>query len=147
MLPVSVQTLQFLKGVEGCRLKAYQDSRGIWTIGYGFTTIYGRPVKPSDTISQAQADWMLAKKALEFQTHVLDLVHVPLTANQLTALVSFAFNEGWGALAASTLLKKLNDKDYQGAANGFLQYTRAGNDRTILLPRRQKERSLFLCTQ
>lgn len=144
MNTVSQQTLHWIENEEGCRLKAYQDSRGIWTIGVGMTKLYGHPVKPGDTISQQEADRLFGVLVAAFQSRVLQLVKVPLTENQITALVSFAYNEGLNAFACSTLLKKLNAKDYHGAADEFLKWERAGNDPDVLKGRRERERSLFL---
>ncbi|ELI8281136.1 glycoside hydrolase family protein, partial [Yersinia enterocolitica] len=59
-------------------------------------------------------------------------------------LCSLIFNIGPTAFANSTVLKRLNDGDYQGAADAFLMWKKAGNNPDILLPRRQRERALFL---
>lgn len=75
---------------------------------------------------------------------VTDMLKVPVTQNQFDALVSFSYNEGVAALGGSTLLRLLNGGDVQGAAEQFMQWTRAGNDPHRLLTRRQDERALFL---
>jgi len=137
------QTLKFLESEEGCRLNAYQDSRGIWTIGVGMTTLHGLPVKQGDSITQQEADNLFAITANRFYNQVKALVHVPVNDNQLTALTSFTYNEGVGALSTSALLKKLNAKNYTGAAQEFLNWTRAGFNPKILLSRRQREKALF----
>lgn len=144
MHPVSLQALRFLENEEGCRLQAYQDTRGVWTIGVGMTTIYGRPVRQGDKLTQADADRLFNVAAQVYQNQMLKLVKVPLTENQIMALLSFAYNEGINAFAGSTLLKKLNAKDYQGAAGEFKNWTRAGNNTTLLAGRRERERRLFL---
>lgn len=150
---VSKQTLDLLKTWEGFREKAYQDERGIWTIGYGFTTLNGKPVKQGMQMTRAAADYLLVKKAEEFQSGVMSLVKVPVNENQISALVSFSFNCGLDidadtiaeGLGDSTLLSKLNHKDYVGAANEFLKWSRAGDHQSPgLVRRRNAERLLFL---
>src|SRR4051812_46457869 len=94
---LSPQTIRFMESEEGCRLHAYQDSRGVYTIGVGMTRLYGRPVKAGDTITQAEADQLFRVEAQSFQSKVLHLVTAPLTQNQTTALVSLAYNIGIGA--------------------------------------------------
>lgn len=156
MLPVSEATLHFLQVCEGCRLKAYKDSRGVWTIGIGQTMIRGRAVRQGDKITMAEAISGFKMTAQYFQNHTLAMitpaVRAKLTANQITALVSLAYNigldededliaEGFGD---STLLKKLNKGDFQGCAAEFPKWKRAGNDPDILLDRRLKEQKLFL---
>lgn len=100
--------LVLIKNAEGLRLEAYQDGVGIWTIGYGHT----HGVKPGDTCSQMQADEWLDQDLCFAEDAVEDLVKVPLTDNQFSALVSFVFNEGRKRFAGSTLLLKLNEGGY-----------------------------------
>ncbi|MFK9512027.1 lysozyme, partial [Escherichia coli] len=82
--------------------------------------------KKGDTCSQAQADAWAVEEYDAFEARVRRIVTVPLTANQLGALVSFAYNLGTGALASSTLLRLLNAGDYKGAAAQFARWNRAG---------------------
>lgn len=133
--------IELIKSFEGCKLKAYQDSVGVWTIGYGRTT----NVHKGDVITQQQADDYLLIEYKEFESKVKKLVKVPLTDNQLGALVCFAYNVGVGALSKSTLLKKLNVGDYKGAAEQFLVWNKAGGKiLNGLVRRRQAEKDLFL---
>ena len=108
MARINAAGLALVKAQEGLRLEAYPDEGGVWTIGYGHT----RDVKPGDAISSAQADLFLDADLADAERAVSDLVHVPLTDNQFAALVDFVFNEGAGAFAGSTLLKKLNEGGY-----------------------------------
>jgi len=72
-------------------------------------------------------------------------VKVPLSQVQVDALVSFVYNVGEDAFKTSTLLRKLNNKDYRGAAEEFLKWTRAGSAHPPgLVTRRKKERLMFL---
>lgn len=132
--------LNLIKDFEGCRLKAYLCPAGVWTIGYGHT----QGVKPDMVINQLQAERFLRQDLKRFEDAVIALVKVPITLNQFSALVSFAYNVGTGALYDSTLLRKLNKKDYKGAANEFLRWNKAGGK---VLPgltkRRLAEKDLF----
>jgi lysozyme len=72
-------------------------------------------------------------------------VKAPINQNQFDALVSFVYNVGAGNFAKSTLLKKLNKADYQGAGDEFLRWNRGGGKvLNGLIRRRDAERSLFL---
>ena len=143
---INVDGLKIVKDFEGLELTAYQDSVGVWTIGYGHTAAAGPPeVYPGQTITEAEAEEILKRDLRLFEKGVRDLVPVSISSNQFSALVSFSFNVGLGALADSTLLRKLNAGEYQGAASEFPRWVRAGG---ISLPglvrRRNAERALFL---
>lgn len=132
--------LALIKTYEGCKLTAYLCPAGKWTIGYGRTT----NVKKGDTCSQAQADAWLLEEYEAFESKVRALVKVALTANQLGALVSFAYNVGVGALKDSTLLRLLNAADYSGAAAQFARWNKGGGKVLPgLVKRRAAEAALF----
>ncbi|MGD1824861.1 Phage-related lysozyme (muramidase), GH24 family [Chromobacterium violaceum] len=134
--------ISLIKQFEGVRLAAYQDMVGVWTIGYGHT---GPDVKAGMTITQQQADQLLAADLEKFETGVRKAVIVPLNANQFSALVSFSYNLGLGNLRSSTLLRLLNKGDYEGAAAQFPRWNRAGGQAVPGLTRRRKaEQALFL---
>lgn len=140
-----------IKGFEGLRLDAYKDVKGVWTVGYGSTRYHdGKAVKPGDKLAnEAQADALFRNTLGQYEQAVDSYVQVPITQNQFDALVSFTYNLGTGALHGSTLLKKLNNRDYQGAANQFLVWDKVTiNDKKVpnidLINRRRKERELFL---
>ncbi|WP_434656946.1 lysozyme [Chromobacterium violaceum] len=134
--------ISLIKQFEGVRLAAYQDMVGVWTIGYGHT---GPDVKAGMTITQQQADQLLAADLEKFETGVRKAVIVPLNANQFSALVSFSYNLGLGNLRSSTLLRMLNKGDYDGAAAQFPRWNRAGGQAVPGLTRRRKaEQALFL---
>jgi GH24 family phage-related lysozyme (muramidase) len=133
--------LDLIKEFEGLRLDAYICPAGVPTIGYGTT----KGVKLGDRITTVQAEALLKRDLENFEAAVRSLVKVPLNSNQFSALVSFAYNVGVGALQQSTLLKRLNQGDYQGAAQEFLRWNKAGGQALPgLTRRRQVERSLFL---
>lgn len=140
-MDVSPRGIALIQQFEGCKLTAYQDSAGVWTIGYGST----RGVQPGDVITQAQAVELLAADVERHADGVRRLVDVSLTQSQFDALVSFTFNVGVGALSRSTLLRKLNAGDYRGAADELLRWTKAGGrELRGLVRRREAERAMFL---
>lgn len=99
--------LALVKEYEGIRLEAYPDTGGVWTICWGHT----KGVEEGDTASMEQCETYLEVDLMSAEQLVSRLVKVPLNDNQFSALVSFAFNEG--AFPKSTLLKKLNARDYE----------------------------------
>lgn len=140
-MKINKEGLSIIKQCEGCRLKAYLCPSLIPTIGYGHTT----GVKLGDTITQADANRYLLQDLKRFEQAVTALVKVPINENQFSALVSFAFNVGVGNLKSSTLLKKLNLKDYKGCSNEFDRWVYSSNKKPLegLKKRRKLERELF----
>ena len=133
--------LNLIKGFEGFRARAYVCPAGVLTIGYGHT---GKDVKPGMTITEPRGVELLAQDVGRFERAVERLVKVPLAQNQFDALVSFTYNVGEGNLQSSTLLKKLNAKDYSGAAAQFDRWNRGGGKvLTGLVRRRAAERKMF----
>lgn len=141
-MKISKKGLDLIKQFEGLELKAYKDSVGVVTIGYGST---GPHVSMGMVITQEQAESLLKQDVSRFEKGVSDLVKVPLNQNQFDALVSFSFNLGLGNLKSSTLLRKLNSLDYVGTANEFPRWNKAGG---VVLKgltrRREAEKALFL---
>ena len=136
----SQEGIDLIKNFEGCRLKAYKCPAGIWTIGYGHTS----GVKEGQVITLEQAEQFLRQDLKRFETSVRNLVIVPIKQNQFDALVSFAYNLGATALSTSTLLKKLNNSDYNCAALEFDRWVYAnGNKLNGLIRRRAAEKELF----
>lgn len=138
--------IELIKEFEGCRLTAYKCPAGVWTIGYGHTgTVDGKAVASGMTITAAKATELLKKDLARFEAAVNSYVTAPITQNMFDALVSFAYNCGSGALKGSTLLKKLNAKDYDGAAAQFPLWNKAGGKvLNGLVRRRAREQQLFL---
>lgn len=125
---------------EGLRLQAYQDSVGVWTIGYGHT----KGVRKGDVITQAQAEAFLIADIQDAVHDIQRLVKCPITQGQFDALVDFDFNLGGANLASSTLLRKLNAGDYEGAGKEFQRWNRAGGKVLGgLTARREAEAILF----
>lgn len=138
---INAAGLKLITTFEGCELEAYQDSVGVWTIGYGHT----KTARPGMSITQAQAEQLLQGDLAEFEAAVTDAVNITLNADQFSALVSFCFNLGAGALFESTLLQVLNQGKIQAAANEFPRWNKAGGQSLLGLTRRRlAERALFL---
>lgn len=136
-----INGLTLIKQFEGLRLQAYKCPADRWTIGYGHTA----DVSANDVITEAQAISLLCQDVAESERAVNQYVHVPLTKNQFDALVSFVFNLGVGNFRTSTLLKKLNAGDDNGAAQEFGRWIHAGGKALPgLVRRREAERALFL---
>ena len=134
--------LALIKSFEQCRLAAYQDQRGVWTIGWGHT---GPAVTAQSVCSQADADAWLLQDTYAAQKAVNATVDVAITQNQFDALVSFTFNVGAGSEAHSTLVAKLNGGDTAGAADQFLVWDKVnGVQNAGLARRRAAERALFI---
>ena len=145
-MKTSQSGISLIKGFEGKRLNAYYDGVGVWTIGFG-TIKYpnGVRVKKGDTCTEAQAESYLKNDLVKFENAINRLVKVPLNQNQFDALSSFTYNLGETNLSSSTLLKKLNAKDYAGTADQFLRWNKAGGKvMNGLTRRRESERNLFL---
>jgi lysozyme len=140
-MDISAAGLHLIKSFEGLRLEAYQDSVGVWTIGYGHT---GPEVRPGLTWTQAQADEALANDVRWAVNAVNKMVTVPLTQGQFDALVSMVFNLGPNALTGSHLLNYLNTKQYVLACAEFPKWIYAGPTPLLgLLRRRLAEATMF----
>ncbi|ECC3316171.1 TPA: lysozyme [Enterobacter bugandensis] len=145
-MQTSEKGIALIKQFEGCKLTAYQDSVGVWTIGYGWTQpVDGKPIRAGMTIKQETAERLLKTGLVSYESDVSRLVKVGLTQWQFDALVSFTYNLGARSLSTSTLLRKLNAGDYAGAADEFLRWNKAGGKvLNGLTRRREAERALFL---
>ena len=146
---ISKKGLDLIKLFESLELKAYRCPAGIWTIGYGHT----KGVYPGMVITEELADKFLVDDVWNFEREVESLVTVEITQGQFDALVSFAFNVGSDidddliaeGLGDSTLLRLLNKRDFQGAADEFPKWNKSrGKVLNGLTKRRKAERELFL---
>jgi lysozyme len=139
----SANAYNLAKEAEGLRLTAYPDPAtggAPWTIGYGST----RGVKPGMSITLAEAQQRLVVDMTEAGNAVTRWVDVPLTQGQFDALADFVFNLGEGRFRSSTLLNRINAKDFTVAAAEFPKWTKAaGKVMPGLVTRRAKERALF----
>ena len=145
-MKISQKGVDLIKSFEGCRLKSYQDSVGIWTIGYG-CIVYptGVKVKEGEKCTQEEAEFYLKYEISLKSGPVSSMVTQPLTQSQFDALVSFAYNCGVGALRKSTLLKKININPNDPSIElEFMKWTKAGGkELNGLKKRRQAESDLY----
>lgn len=150
----NAEGVALIKHFEGCSLTAYQDQGGKWTIGWGCAN----GVRPGDMITQEAADARLMAD-IDFVEGMLVncLPGIELTENQLSALVSFCYNVGFGCKGArdgfkilasgrpSTMLRHLLAADFVAAAAEFPKWDHLNGAQIAgLLARRQAEKALFL---
>lgn len=137
---ISEKGLNLIKEYEGLKLRAYQCSARVWTIGYGHTN----GVKPGDVIDIQQASLLLTEDVSSSEKTVNQYVKAPLAQHQFDALVSFVFNLGAGNFRRSTMLKKINALDYSGAVEEFSRWVYSGGKKSPGLERRrQAEKIIF----
>jgi GH24 family phage-related lysozyme (muramidase) len=132
--------IELIKEFEGCRQVAYQDSVGVWTIGYGHT----KDVYEGQLVIKKTCETMLAEDLEEFEDYVESYVKVELSQNQFDALVAWTFNLGPGNLSESTMLKRLNEGDYTAVPDEMRRWNKAGGEvLNGLVRRRDAEAELF----
>ena len=156
---ISKKAIEMIKHHEGVRVKPYRCPALLWTVGVGHVIDPNHIKVPLDqrkmlaipdgwdrTLSMEEVDAILQKDLSSFERGVLRLC--PATAtnqSHLDALTSFAFNVGLGNLQKSTIRMKYNRGDFEGASDGFLDWTKAGGKVLPgLVKRRNDERALFL---
>ena len=119
--------IKLLKSFEGWRSKAYRDSVGVWTIGYGHTSMAGPPkVTPNMTITKAQGENILKKDLKKYEKAVNDYVRVQLTQEQFDALVSFCYNVGPGNFRKSSVLRYVNARRFDDVPSRLMLWNKAG---------------------
>jgi lysozyme len=144
MRRINDEGLALIKRWEGFRAKAYLDTAGIWTVGYGHTSDQHLKVTKGTTVTEARAEELLRLDLAEAEVAVERLVTDPLTDGQFAALVSFVFNVGAGAFAKSTLLKRLNAGDYDAVPAQLQRWVNSGGRKTDgLVNRRAAEAGLW----
>lgn len=146
-------TLDLIKAFEGLYLEAYQCPAGIWTIGYGHTGIRhndGTVFKGRTLKDEAEALALLAQDLQVFEAGVTKLLltraAAEMTPNMFGALVSFAFNCGLGNLQKSTLLQRINSRDWFAAAGEFSKWNRANGKVLRGLTRRRLAEACLFCS-
>ncbi len=129
---------------EGEIFRPYLCPGGVLTIGWGHTNHNGRQFEKAACWSQADCDAAFDEDMGFFEEQVARLAKVPLKQCQFDALVSFAYNVGVGNLKSSTLLRKVNARDFDGAALEFHRWNRSrGKVLPGLVRRRAAEALLF----
>ena len=156
-MKVSKEAIEGIKKDEGVRTKPYRCPALLWTVGVGhvidpnhirvkFDERKNIPIPPEwdRVLSMAEVDAILAADLATFERGVLRLCPGGLTQGRFDALVSFSFNVGLGNLQRSTIRMKHNRGDFEGAAEGFMAWTKAGGKELPgLVKRRKHERALY----
>ena len=156
-MKVSQKCIDNIKKDEGVRQRPYQCPALLWTVGVGHVIdpnhakvpLAQRKALPipagwDRVVSMEEIDEILRKDLARFEQGVSRLITAPLTQGQFDALVSFSFNVGLGNLQNSTLRMKVNRGDYEGAAEQFLVWTKAGGKVLAgLVKRRTHEKEMF----
>lgn len=133
--------IDLIKEWEGYAPVAYTCPGGKLTIGYGHVIKKGELFT---AITMDEAEELLKADLKDAEGAIKDFVHVPLEQHQFDALASFIFNVGGSAFHRSTLLKKLNAGDYDGASWQFGRWVYAsGRKLKGLENRRKAERRMF----
>lgn len=144
---ISEAGVDLIKAFEGLKLEAYQDSVGVWTIGYGHTgPVNGEKIKAGLTITKQDAEELIYNDIAQFEDGVNKLTcELDITQGMFDALVCFAYNVGLGNLAKSTLLKLLKQNKVLEASEQFKCWNKAGGKELAGLTRRRNaEAELFL---
>lgn len=143
---INARGLSIIKTFEGWSPSVYVCPAGVPTIGYGsIWSLDGKRVTMDHpNISKSEGQILLQRELHHIQRAIGQLVNVPLNTNQYSALASWTFNLGSGRLQSSTLRRKLNRGDYDGASAEFPKWRRAGGKILKgLVIRRAEERKLF----
>lgn len=148
---VNDRAMRLIREFEGCRLEAYRDPAGVWTIGYGTTAAAGVGISPSPgmTITEAQAEMYLRLAVEKFAARIEPAITRPITGNQFGAFASLAYNIGPGSFTRSSALRHFNAGDTDRAAASISLWNKItvnGKRQTSngLVRRRSAERALFL---
>lgn len=138
--------LDLIKEFEGCKLEAYKDSAGVWSIGYGSTARAGVGIEPVEgmTITEAEAEWYLQKALEKFSDSIRPAITAPIGGNEWAAFLSLAYNIGPTAFKKSSALRHFNAGDKAKAAKSILLWNKAGGKVLKGLERRRAaEKKLF----
>lgn len=138
--------MNLIKQWEGCKLKAYKDVAGVWTVGYGLTSRAGFiEVGPDTVLTQDEADWYLEQVVDKFASDIRPMIAGQINENQFAAFVSLAYNIGVGAFKRSSALKHFNAGRIELVPDAMRMWKKAGG-KTVqgLINRREAEVALFL---
>lgn len=139
-MKISEKGLNLIKSFEGCKLTAYKDSSGVWTIGYGHT----KGVKSGDKITQTKADEFLKEDVANSEKAVNNLLkRYKFNQNEFDALVSFTYNCGSGNLLK---LVKNGKRNKGQIADAILLYNKSGGQVLSGLNKRRKAERQMFCT-
>ena len=138
-MKISEDGLELIKKFEGCETSAYQDSVGVWTIGFGHT----KDVEEGQTCSIEDAESMLTDEMDEYEGYINNMVKVDLQQHEFDSLVAWVYNLGPTNLGESTMLKVLNGGQFDRVPNEMNRWTRAGGEILEGLVRRRQAESLM----
>jgi lysozyme len=156
-MKVSQECINMIKHHEGVRTRGYRCPAFLWTIGVGHVIDPSHigvklderknlpiPEGWDRVLTMDEVDDILAKDLASFERGVLRLCPTGLTQSRFDALVSFSFNVGLGNLQRSSIRMKHNREDFEGAAEAFMQWTKAGGKELPgLVKRRKDEKALY----
>ncbi|MDZ7718910.1 MAG: lysozyme [Balneolaceae bacterium] len=135
------ECIGIIKESVGLSLEAYSDQRGNWYIGYGRS----HGVTEGMTITEAEAEQFLREDLTAFEESVSRMVEADVSENEFSAMVCLTYNIGPGGFAESTVLRKVNEQEWEEAADAILMWNKVnGQVNEALVNRREKERELFL---
>lgn len=140
------RAMQVVKHFEGLHTHSYICPSGVVTVGWGSTRLLdGRPISLGYTCTVEEAERLLERDLREAAAAVLRLTKVPLEEHQLNALTCFVHNVGQGNYAASTLLKLLNQGQYDAVPEQLLRWVKGAGGQTLpgLVRRRKCEAHLY----
>jgi lysozyme len=123
--------------------KSYRCPANVATIGWGHTNHHGRKFDASSRWTMEECNAAFFEDMAGFEMAVRRLVKVPLAPHQFDALVSFTYNCGEGNLSKSTLLKRVNAGDFEGAAKEFHKWNKGGGKVLAGLTRRRASEALL----
>lgn len=138
-MKISEDGLELIRNFEGCETSAYQDSVGVWTIGFGHT----KDVEEGQTCSMEDAETMLADEMDEYEGYINDMVRVDLQQHEFDSLVAWVYNLGPTNLGESTMLKVLNGGQFDRVPDEMNRWNRAGGEVLEGLVRRRQAESLM----
>lgn len=140
LMAIADSTLDFITKEEGFRNRAYKDSKGLLTIGVGHLIKTDEEHLLNATLTDDQVKELLKSDLKWCSEAVESSVKIPLTQKQFDALYSLCFNIGETNFKKSTVVKKINANDLKGAADAIEMW----NKPAVLIPRRKREKALFL---
>lgn len=152
MMQASEACLEFIRKKEAFFAHSYLCPAGVWTIGYGTTRWdLKTPVKMGETITREEAERQLAIEVQRCTDAIAETVKVPLSQNELDALVSWAYNVGTGWVTGrghkqATLIKLLNQGKYEAVPGQLLTFCRTTKGKRLdgLYNRRKEEAQMWL---
>jgi len=137
--------MDLIKRWEGCKLKAYKDVAGVWTVGYGLTSAAGFiEVGPDTVLTQEEADWYLEQAVNKYADGIRSAITAPINENQFAAFVSLAYNVGIAGVRRSSAVRHFNAGHLDKVPRAIRAWNKAGG-RVVqgLVNRREAEVKLF----